>query len=93
MKPFNDISSVITELQNALACAARIFALLEEEPESADSKDTITDVRGEVNIDNVCFRYVPDKKLIENFNLHAEQASISQSSDQLAVEKQPLSTC
>ena len=56
MKPFNDISSVITELQNALACAARIFALLEEEPESADSKDTITDVRGEVNIDNVCFR-------------------------------------
>ena len=72
MKPFNDISSVITELQNALACAARIFALLEEEPESVDSKDTITDVRGEVNIDNVCFRYVPDKKLIENFNLHAE---------------------
>ena len=72
MKPFNDISSVITELQNALACAARIFALLEEEPESADSKDTITDVRGEVSIDNVCFRYVPDKKLIENFNLHAE---------------------
>ena len=72
MKPFNDISSVITELQNALACAARIFALLEEEPESADSKDTITDVRGEVNIDNVCFRYVPDKKLIDNFNLHAE---------------------
>ena len=72
MKPFNDISSVITELQNALACATRIFDLLEEEPESADSKDTITDVRGEVNIDNVCFRYVPDKKLIENFNLHAE---------------------
>ena len=72
MKTFNDISSVITELQSALACAARIFALLEEEPESADSKDTITDVRGEVNIDNVCFRYVPDKKLIENFNLHAE---------------------
>ena len=72
MKPFNDISSVITELQSALACAARIFALLEKEPESADSKDTITDVRGEVNIDNVCFRYVPDKKLIENFNLHAE---------------------
>ena len=47
MKPFNDISSVITELQNALACAARIFALLEEEPESADSKDTITDVRAD----------------------------------------------
>ena len=72
MKPFNDISSVITELQNALACAARIFALLEEAPESADSKETLTDAKGEVNIDHVSFRYVPDKKLIENFNLHAE---------------------
>ncbi|MFR8353139.1 MAG: hypothetical protein ACLVB1_11295 [Blautia obeum] len=60
MKPFNDISSVITELQNALH--ARPESLLsEEEPVQVDSKDTITDVRGEVNIDNVCFRYVPDK--------------------------------
>ena len=72
MKPFNDISSVITELQNALACAARIFALLEETPESPDPEETISNVQGEVNIDNVSFRYVPDKKLIENFNLHAE---------------------
>lgn len=72
MKPFNDISSVITELQNALACAARIFALLEETPESPDPEETISNVRGEVNIDNVSFRYVPDKKLIENFHLHAE---------------------
>ena len=71
MKPFNDISSVITELQNALACASRIFALLEEEPESPDPSETITDVKGEIDIDNVCFRYIPDKKLIENFNLHA----------------------
>ena len=72
MKPFNDISSVITELQNALACAARIFALLEETPESPDPEEDISNVRGEVNIDNVSFRYVPDKKLIENFHLHAE---------------------
>ena len=71
MKPFNDISSVITELQNALACASRIFALLEEAPESPDPSETVTDVKGEVDIDNVCFRYVPNKKLIENFNLHA----------------------
>ena len=72
MKPFNDISSVITEIQHALACATRIFALLEEAPESADPKEALTDAKGEVNIDNVSFRYVPDKKLIENFNLHAE---------------------
>ena len=72
MKPFNDISSVITELQNALACATRIFALLEEEPESKDPEETISDVKGEVDIDNVSFRYVPDKKLIEDFTLHAE---------------------
>ena len=72
MKPFNDISSVITELQNALACASRIFALLEEAPESPDPEETISNVQGEVNIDNVSFRYVPDKKLIENFHLHAE---------------------
>ena len=64
--------SVITELQNALACATRIFALLEEEPESKDPEETISDVKGEVDIDNVSFRYVPDKKLIEDFNLHAE---------------------
>ena len=72
MKPFNDISSVITELQNALACASRIFALLEETPECQDSQEELSDVKGKVDIENVSFRYVPDKKLIENFNLHAE---------------------
>lgn len=72
MKPFNDISSVITELQNALACAGRIFALLEETPETPDPNADMTDIHGKVDIQDVSFRYVPDKKLIENFNLHAE---------------------
>lgn len=72
MKPFNDISSVITELQNALACADRIFDLLEQEPESPDPVEAITDVKGDVQIEDVSFRYVPDKKLIEHFNLHSQ---------------------
>ena len=71
MKPFNDISSVITELQNALACASRIFSLLEEEPESSDASGTLSDVKGNVAIEHVSFRYVPDKPLIEDFNLKA----------------------
>ena len=70
MKPFNDISSVITELQNALACASRIFAFLEEAPESPDASGSVDNVQGKVDIENVCFSYTPDKKLIENFNLH-----------------------
>ena len=70
MKPFNDISSVITELQNALACASRIFAFLEEAPESPDASGSVDNVQGEVDIENVCFSYTSDKKLIENFNLH-----------------------
>ena len=72
MKPFNDISSVITELQNALACATRIFDLLEEEPESPDPSGTFDDVKGAVGIQNVSFRYEEDKPLIEGFNLHTE---------------------
>lgn len=72
MKPFNDISSVITELQNALACAARIFALLEEKPESPDPSESLSDVKGSVEIDQVSFRYTPHRPLIENFNLKAE---------------------
>ena len=55
MKPFNDISSVITELQNALACASRIFSLLEEEPESSDASGTLSDVKGNVAIEHVSF--------------------------------------
>ena len=72
MKPFNDISSVVTELQNALACAGRIFDLLEEEPEVAEASETLKDVKGEVDIKNVCFHYDESKKLIENFNLHVK---------------------
>ena len=62
MKPFNDISSVITEMQNALACAGRIFALLEEKEESADPAGTIDTVTGNVTIDDVAFSYDKEKK-------------------------------
>ena len=72
MKPFNDISSVVTELQNALACAGRIFDLLEEEPEVAEASETLKNVKGEVDIKSVCFHYDESKKLIENFNLHVK---------------------
>lgn len=73
-KPFNEISGVITELQNALACAARIFELIEEEQEIPDSTDAVTleQADGRVDIEDVYFSYVPDKKLIEDFNLHVE---------------------
>ena len=72
MKPFNDISSVITELQNALACASRIFELLEEPLESPDADGTLTDVKGQVDIKHVAFSYDKSKSLIEDFNLHTE---------------------
>ena len=73
-KPFNEISGVITELQNAIACAARIFELIEEEaqvPDAADAK-TLTDARGNVQLEHVYFQYVPDKKLIQDFNLSVQ---------------------
>lgn len=69
MKPFNDISSVVTELQNALACAARIFALIEEEPESADPVEELPAAKGNVTIDHVAFSYDKSRQLIRNFNL------------------------
>ena len=71
-KPFNEISGVITELQNALACAGRIFELIDEpaqEPDAPDAK-TLQSVRGEVDIDHVSFSYTPERKLIEDFTLH-----------------------
>ena len=70
-KPFNEISGVVTELQNALACAARIFELIEEEAEVADAEaaHVLMVANGEVNIENVCFSYQPQQKLIEALNL------------------------
>lgn len=70
-KPFNEISGVITELQNALACAARLFELIEEKPQVEEPADAVklTDVKGSVELDNVSFSYVPDRKLIENLSL------------------------
>lgn len=71
-KPFNEISGVITELQNALACAARIFELIEEPAEQPDTWDAVelTQADGRVDIEDVSFSYVPEQHLIEDFNLH-----------------------
>ena len=72
-KPFNEISGVVTEMQNALVCAERLFSLIEEPSEISDEgKETLTDVEGHVTAENVCFSYVKDKKLIENLNLSVE---------------------
>lgn len=73
-KPFNEISGVITELQNALACAARIFELIEEEPQVPDKENAVvlSDAEGRVELKNVAFSYVPDKKLIEDLNLYVK---------------------
>ena len=70
-KPFNEISGVITELQNAIACAGRVFELIEEEPQTPEPENVkvLTDVEGNVNLQNVRFAYRPDQKLIENLNL------------------------
>ena len=70
-KPFNEISGVVTELQNALACAARIFALIEEEPQVPEKENAavLGDVEGRVTLEHVDFSYVPDRKLITDFNL------------------------
>ncbi len=73
-KPFNEISSVISELQNALACAARVFEILDEECESDDSKcSRLSDVTGRVDVKNVDFSYVPDKELIKDLNINVSR--------------------
>lgn len=74
-KPFNEISGVVTELQNAIACAARIFELIEESPETPDSDNAVVlkEAQGNVELKNVYFSYVPDKKLIEDFNLSVKK--------------------
>ena len=70
-KPFNEISGVITELQNAIACAARVFELIEEEPQVADTENArvYENVEGNLSLENVCFSYVQEKPLIRDFNL------------------------
>lgn len=73
-KPFNEISGVITELQNAFVCAARIFELMEEAPQIPDAEDAMVlkDPAGNVELSDVSFSYVPDKKLIAHFNLQVK---------------------
>lgn len=72
-KPFNEISGVVTELQNALACAARVFSLLDEDDRVPDKENAVVlSPKGTVDLKDVCFRYVPDRPLIEGFNLHVK---------------------
>lgn len=72
-KPFNEISGVVTELQNALACAARVFSLLDEDDRVPDKENAaVLSPKGTVDLKDVCFRYVPDRPLIEAFNLHVK---------------------
>ena len=73
-KPFNEISGVVTELQNALACAGRIFELIDEEPQvpEAENARVLENAQGNVKLENVYFSYVPEKKLIEDFNLEVK---------------------
>jgi ATP-binding cassette subfamily B protein len=72
-KPFNEISGVVTELQGAIACAGRIFELIDEKAELPDADDAVLldDVKGNIDIEDVCFSYSEDKKLLENVNIHA----------------------
>lgn len=72
MKPFTDISSVVTELQNALACAARVFALIEETPQSPEPDRQLQFKAGRVEIREVAFSYDKKKPLIEEFNFQVE---------------------
>lgn len=73
-KPFNEISGVITELQNALACAARVFELIEEQPEMADKPNAVVldNADGSISLENVYFSYTKDKELITDFNLNVK---------------------
>lgn len=70
-KPFNEISGVITELQNSFVCASRVFDLIDQEPQVPEDEDAVTlgEARGNVTLQNVAFSYVPEKRLIQDFNL------------------------
>lgn len=74
-KPFNDISGVVTELQNSIACAARVFALIDESEIVADPENAVElkNVEGNVKLENVEFSYVPDKKFIDNLNIDVKK--------------------
>ena len=73
-KPFNEISGVITELQNAIACAGRIYEVIDEQPQQPDKEDAgeLSNVKGEVKLENIDFSYDPERKLIENLNLNVK---------------------
>ena len=78
-KPFNEISGVITELQNAIACAGRVFELIDEEPQIPDpepAKPLPEDDMGHVSLEHVAFSYIPEKKLIEDFNLDVKKGEM-----------------
>lgn len=94
-KPFNDISGVMTELQNALACAQRVFDFIDEDPILPDAPDAVTlpHGAGRVEFEHVKFRYVPDVPLIEDMNLRVQPASALPWSAPPAAAKPPWSTC
>ncbi len=77
MKPFNDISSVITELQNSLACADRVFTLLDQENETPEPEQKLNVTEGAVDLSHVDFSYRPDAPLIQDFNVHAEPGTLT----------------
>lgn len=74
-KPFNEISGVVTELQNAIACAARVFNLIEEEPQTPEKENAVvlSKAEGNVKLENVYFSYTPERELIRNFNLSVKK--------------------
>lgn len=74
-KPFNEISNVITQLQNAFASAARVFEVVDEPSEKLDGENRIEKVRGDIRIENACFSYDPSRKLIENLNVDVKAGS------------------
>lgn len=71
-KPFNEISGVVTEFQNAIACAQRVFALIDEEPQIPEHAVHLTDIDGNVKVEDVSFSYLPGQHLIEDFNLEVK---------------------
>ena len=94
-KPFNEISGVVTELQNALASAARVFELIDEKTMIEDREDAtvLRGAKGSVDLEQVCFSYTPEKKLIEDFNLSVQPGQRVAIGDLPAAARPPSSTC